>query len=98
MKTLIKLGLTTVFTLLLAVPVMAHNGKHRHGKKKKTKVVVVNKPVKCSPYHALRVLPKKHKVITHNKVKYYYYGNQYYVFTKGYYVVVNPPKALFIIR
>lgn len=98
MKMLARLGATGVLTLLLAFTAEAHNG-HHHGKKnKRTKVVVVNSPSTCSSHKTIRVLPRNHRVIVHQGVKYYRCNNIYYVKKRGSYIVVKPPRAVLVIR
>lgn len=98
MTTLTRIAITSVLSLLLSFTVQAHNGKHHRKKKTRTKVVVVKKPRIHHAHNSIRILPLNHKVILHNGVKYYRYNNTYYTSQNGLYVVVNPPKALIVIR
>lgn len=91
--------MTGILSLLLSFAAEAHHG-HRHPtkKKKRSKVVVVKTPTRRVVHQSVRILPRNHRVITYNRVNYYYFGNQYYILRGGAYIVVTPPKSVLVIR
>lgn len=96
------IGFTALFGLFISFTAEAHHGHGKYPKKKRTKVVVVNKSNGHCNAHTtvktIRVMPRNHRVVVYNRVKYYHYNNLYYIFKNGHYVVVNPPKAVLVIR
>ena len=95
------IGFTALLGLFISFTAEAHHGHGKYHKKKRTKVVVVNKPNGHCYTHSvktIRVMPRNHRVVVHNRVKYYHYNNLYYIFKNGRYVAVNPPKAVLVIR